>query len=270
MKILLIGASSYVGGRLFADLSKQHSMLGTYFQHPKNADFLSLDITDQKAITEIVVQQKPDIIIHAANYASRKDSVNNETRFAKINWEATKILVDLSKQYHYKFIFISSQAAKFLDTMYGRCKHDSEEYIKKNCSEYLIIRPSVVYGMSPNLNGDKPFIKIVSTIREKLPQKVDSSWLFQPTYIGHISQVISQTIEKNIWNKTVNLFINTPVSQFSIARDIVRHFGLEVAAEDLGKSSTLVVDNAVDLANYDLSPNSYADLIEILVAEIKV
>jgi nucleoside-diphosphate-sugar epimerase len=46
MKILLIGASSYVGARIYFDLKDSYEVVGTYNNNLLSKSFVKLDITD--------------------------------------------------------------------------------------------------------------------------------------------------------------------------------------------------------------------------------
>lgn len=72
MKILLIGASSYVGARIYFDLKNKFDISGTYSTNPLAREFIHLDITDKDQVNKVIKKIKPEIIIHAANNASSK------------------------------------------------------------------------------------------------------------------------------------------------------------------------------------------------------
>lgn len=50
MKLLLIGASSYVGARIFFDLKETYDIVGTYHHNPLSHSFIKLDITNKKML----------------------------------------------------------------------------------------------------------------------------------------------------------------------------------------------------------------------------
>ena len=81
---------------------------------------------------------KVDIIIHLAG-------ISNGDVF-KINYEGTRNLVDACVENKVKkFIFISSFDA-ILETDYGKSKLKAEDYIKNSGLNYIIFRPTVIYG----------------------------------------------------------------------------------------------------------------------------
>ncbi len=87
--------------------------------------------------------QNVDILIHAAAITHTK----NEKLYFKINTEATNILVELSKKHQVnRFVYISSRTAVPNSGGYGLSKLAAEEYLKNNFSNYLIFKPSEIFG----------------------------------------------------------------------------------------------------------------------------
>ena len=84
------------------------------------------------------------IIIHAAAITHSF----NQKKYFDFNLEATKNIVKLAiKNKVEKFIFISSNTAGERSGAYGKTKFLAEKYIKNNFPNWLILRPSEVYGV---------------------------------------------------------------------------------------------------------------------------
>lgn len=108
MKILLVGANSYVGARLYFDLKSTFIVIGTYATHQLSKDFLQLDITDKDAVGTIIKEQNPDIILHAANNASSKWCEANPEKAVELNQTATQYIMDTANKNNIKVIYIST------------------------------------------------------------------------------------------------------------------------------------------------------------------
>jgi GDP-4-dehydro-6-deoxy-D-mannose reductase len=90
-KILITGASGFVGGYLLDNLSKQseNKIFGTYFSddsfvelkknYPQlnNGQFLKVDLNDKENVFKLIEQVKPDVIYHLAAFSSPWDSFRN-------------------------------------------------------------------------------------------------------------------------------------------------------------------------------------------------
>jgi len=69
-KILITGASSYTGAKIYVDLKNKYQVTGTYFNNKLFDELVHLDLSNQKAFSDLIDKVKPEIIIHVANYPS--------------------------------------------------------------------------------------------------------------------------------------------------------------------------------------------------------
>ena len=269
MKLLILGASSYIGARLFNDLSNKFDLVGTYFNNQTDPRLIRLDLNNKADIEAIITLHNPDIIIHLANYSSSRNIAGNEANYQALNLEVTKTLVNLANKYQKKIIFVSSMASVTKSNLYGQLKAESEQLVKGVNKGYFILRLSAVIGVSPNQKNNKITDKIIATINGNR-QSFDTSWLLQPTYIGHITQVIEKIINDNVWNTELSLYINHPATQYQIASDTLSNFGMDADQIDLGINIPLMSDNAEEVKKYGVSPMVYSEIIQLIVKEIKV
>jgi dTDP-4-dehydrorhamnose reductase len=269
MKILLIGASSYVGARLFWDISKIHDITGTYYGNKLSEKFIPLDVTDPTAIKNVIAKQKPQIIIHAASNANARWCETNAELAVKLNQESTKYIVEAANAVNAKVILISSLVAKKPVNVYGKTKNKSEEYAVGTKNGFVILRPSLIIGFSPNTINDRPFNRILKNIDEKTEAIYDTSWKFQPTYLRHISEVILEVIKKNIVNEIISIAVPEVKTRFDIAKDILGKFGITVTPVDKQDTSEVVIDDLKKLDELNLPKYSYHEIIEQIISEIK-
>lgn len=268
--VLIIGASSYVGARIYFDLQDKYRLIGTYFHHPLSTKFLQVNLTDRKEVSETFKEVKPDVVIHVANYPSPRNAVNNEKNFIALNQKATEYVVESANNMGAKVIFISSQAASNPSDLYGQLKATSENQVKSVRAGYIILRPSLIVGFSSNTVNDRPFNRMLRCLDDRTKiAEFDSSWKLQPTYLGHLAQVIDRAIGGNIWNKAIPVFINEVVTQYQIAHDVLNHFGVTVNPIDLHFRIPLSKDDVTDFEAFHLPPYSYNEMIETITGEIK-
>lgn len=268
--ILISGASSYAGARIYFDLKDKYNLIGTYFNNPLSGSFSKLDLSDKEAVTQFFSDKKPDIIVHVANFPSPRNAVNNEENFTKLNETSTEYIVEAANTIGAKLIFISSQAANNPDNIYGKLKVKSEDLVKKVKAGYLILRPSLMVGFSPNTTNPRPFNRILSCLDNKsVVGEFDTSWKLQPSYVGHLSQAIDKAIQNDIWNKTIPIFINEVITQYQIAHDILEPFGVFVKEVDQQMDIPLSPEDLTDMNSLELNPNTYQEMVELIVKEIK-
>jgi len=236
MKILITGASSYVGARIYFDLQNKYELVGTCFANQLAKSFVQLNLTDKNAVERLLKEKVPDVIVHVANFPSPRSAVNNEEKFESLNGVSTGCLVENANRIGSKFVFISSQAANNPESnIYGKLKLKSEKLVESVRAGYLILRPSLIVGFSPNTTNPRPFNRILSCLDNKEDVcEFDTSWKLQPSYVGHLSQVIDKTIQSNKWYMAVPVFIDELVTQYQIAKDVLEKFEVKVEPIDQG------------------------------------
>lgn len=269
MKILLIGANGYLGARLFLDLRKKFEVIGTYHKSQLCADFIQLDITDAHQVQEVFEQYQPDIVIHPANHASPRPAANDPQGYQALNQQATNHIVSAANTVGAKVIFISSFAAITPGDIYGQLKVQSEESVKKTTAGYLIIRPSLILGLSPNTENDRPFNRVLKCLDTNTVGEFDTSWQFQPTYVGHVSAVIDAAIEKNLFNQTIHVTSPSVQTQYSTAEDILTPFGVTVKPVDKGLTLPLQECDEHELKALGLPTCSYQEMLTRIHEEIQ-
>lgn len=269
MKILLTGASSYVGARLFLDLSKKFDVIGTYHGNQLSSLFIPLDTTNPEDIKTTLEEYHPDVIIHAAANANARWCEANPELAIQLNQESTKTIAESASTINAKVILVSSFAAVDHTTVYGQTKLKSEEYVKGTKAGYVILQPSLIIGFSPNTKNDRPFNRILKNLDEDTEAIYDTSWKFQPTYLGHMSEVIQGVLEKGIVNQTIPVAVKDLKSRFDIAKDILTPFNIEAIPVDKQDTSEVVTDDLHTLADLELPQYAYSEIIEKIVEEIK-
>lgn len=268
MKVLIVGANGYLGARLFFDLKAKFDVVGTYNRNRFHDSFIQLDVTDKNQVSDVFRKIEPDIAIQAANYPSPRYAVNNEEVFTELNLMSTEHIRGAANDSGARVIFVSSFAALDPGNIYGELKLKSEEIIKDVEAGYLILRPSLILGYSPNTTNERPFNRVLKHMDEGTAAEFDTSWKFQPTYVGHISDVIEACIQTNIFNEVVHIFCPSIETQFSTARDILKPFGVEVKPIDKQRNWPIQERNEKELKDLGLPTCSYQDMIKKIHEEI--
>jgi dTDP-4-dehydrorhamnose reductase len=269
MKILITGASSYVGARLYLDLKKDFETVGTYHKNKLSKEFIELDITDEDKTIQTVKQLRPDVIVHAAANPSAKWCEENPELAVKINEKGTKYIVDAANSIGAKVIYISSKAAMGQTNIYGRTKLAGEEFVKNTTKGFIILRPSLVIGFSPNTTNDRPFNRMLKNLDEKTPAIYDNSWKFQPSWLGHISEVIKTVIERGLTNEIITVTVPETKSRFDVANDILSFFGITVIPKNENDKTPVTAVDLNKLRELKLPEYSYSEIISEIIEEIK-
>ncbi|HEX14291.1 MAG: NAD-dependent epimerase/dehydratase family protein [Desulfurella sp.] len=148
MKILLTGASGFVGKNLIDKLSFKYKIYGFSRRKINGIEYFQGDISNIKDLENAIAHV--DTVVHLAGLIK-----GSKKAFYKTNVEGAKNLSQLSAKHNVKkLIYVSSLAARGpLEknepvSYYGYTKRLAELELLKNSHKYnlLILRPPVIYG----------------------------------------------------------------------------------------------------------------------------
>lgn len=240
MKILVTGASGYVGAKIYKDLKEAgHEVTGTYYSNKLFEELEQIDLTNQSQVKELFEEIIPDMVIHVAANASNGSCEEDPEGAEDLNVNSTKYLVDEAKKHGSKFIFISTFGAYNPTGKYGKTKVEAEKIVQ-DLDKYMILRPSLIIGISPNTQNDRPFNRFLRNIenRDEIAE-YDSSWEFNVTFLSHLSDICRAIIEKEIFNNIMIPVASKGItSRYKIANQLLSELEIEVRAIDQNRSTT--------------------------------
>ena len=269
MKILLLGASSYVGARLYFDLRDKHNTTGTYDQNQLSKEFVQLDITKADDVHKLVSRLAPDVIVHAAANTNSRWCEANPQEAKALNETSSHAIVAAANEVGAKLVYISSFAAIQPINVYGRAKQASEEITKQATSGWVVLRPSLIIGYSPNTTNDRPFNRLLKNLDQGTKAQYDTSWKFQPTWVGHISEVIELVLDKQITHQVIPVAVDELKSRYDFAKDILEPFGVTVSPIDASDTSPKFHEDLGKLTQLGLPTYSYEAIIQKIVQEVR-
>lgn len=270
MKLLITGASGYVGSKLYTDLKTKFDTIGTYNSNKLFSELKKLDVTDEKKVATFIGESKPDCIIHVANNPSVGWCQKNPEKAIEINEKSTEYVLSAANKIHAKVIYISSYAVINHHSKYAQTKLASEQILKKNSEKYVILRLGHVIGYSPNTVNDRQFNRFLRNLLDGTPAVYDTSWKFQPTYLRHVSEVIQTILEKGITNEIIPIAVPEIKSRFEIAKDILTPFNIKVTAIDKRDKTPIFNESLNKLKELDLPTYIYSEMIENILSEIRI
>lgn len=232
MKILVIGASGYLGSAIYQALSKRHTVVGTYFKN-RNLSLIKLDITNKKGVFDLIKRENPQVIINCVGLVDECETIPLYGKL--VNTTGTINIVESAKEIKAKIIFISSQAVfngkrgkmteedeVFSITNYGKTKIEGEKTIETSGLKYLILRPSLIVGISPYGMKDRYFGKILKAIDEGKALKLDNTWKFAPSWNENIIEVIEWWVKNNENSRTVHVACLETTTKLQFAKKLAK------------------------------------------------
>lgn len=193
MKFLITG----VNGQLGYDVRKELENRGyTDIYSPTREE---LDITNEEIVSKMVLENRPDVVIHCAAYTAVDRAEEEKELCYDINVNGTRYLVKCASEVGAKFIYISTDyvfdgtkegiygvedSTKPIN-YYGETKWLGEQIVRDYWN-HIIVRISWVFG----ING-KNFVKTMLRLAEtKKELGVVSDQVGSPTYTEDLSKLL--------------------------------------------------------------------------------
>jgi dTDP-4-dehydrorhamnose reductase len=199
---------------------------------------VKLDITDKEAVSRVIGKIKPDAIVHAASLTDVDKCELNKDLAWKINVDGTKnilqsidetnpFLVYISTDYVFsgeKGCYVESDAADPVN-YYGLTKLIAEELVQTR-DEFLIARPSVIYGSSAATGKINFALFVLEKLRKGEKVKAVSDQWNTPTLNTNFADMTIEAIERRLTG-VYHLCGATRISRFDFARKIAETFYLD-------------------------------------------
>jgi dTDP-4-dehydrorhamnose reductase len=223
MKLLVIGGSGFLGWnavrhfeRRGDEVVKTFRWLPHYLHKPDDRPPVRLDLADGAAIRETVARFQPDLLIHTAALA-RPQIDTDPDELERINAGATAELARAADAIDAPIVYISTDFVFPPDS--GRCnelspvvrsseaapyalsKLHGEQAVQALARRWIIIRPSVMFGISPpDRNCFTQFIDSQWRAGRPVPLFTDQirSFLYAPDLCRAIEIA---AIERRQWNE---------------------------------------------------------------------
>jgi dTDP-4-dehydrorhamnose reductase len=163
VRILITGASGFVGSHLGVRLTGEHEVLGLVFRSKKLLPFShrQVDLTSGKPVRLLIESFKPNVIVHCAACSKIVECEDHPDLAADLNIEATTGLVREAERLHAKVIFLSTDQVFSGDKggyresdatgplgRYGLTKLEGEQIVLRSSARALVIRSNSVVGRS--------------------------------------------------------------------------------------------------------------------------
>jgi len=165
MKILLTGASGYVGRYLAARLGGRHDVVGTYRYESAPVPGCTLkkfDLCEPEMVVPLVEEAAPDIVIHAAAMSTPDPCEDDPDTARRVNVEGTVAVAKAAADVGARLLFLSTDLVfdgknppyKEDDppsptSVYARCKVEAEQRVLELSEKSLVLRLSWCYGWKP-------------------------------------------------------------------------------------------------------------------------
>lgn len=265
MKVLITGASGYVGAKIYEDLQQTyHLVVGTYYNNKINGNSYRIDLTNQNRVNDMIDEINPDVIIHTAADAHSKTCADNPEYAKKINIDSTKYLVKKADMNNTRFIQISTFACFNPQNVYGKTKLEAERIVSK-LDNFVILRASLIIGLSPNIHSDNFFNSLLKNLKNHSSPQADISWEFEVTCLHHLSEVIIKLLDKqDIKQVNLPIIANGITTRYKIAKDLFEGFDITITPINQNRVIPLPSIERNILSKYGLPEITYDECIKTI------
>lgn len=288
MKVLVTGVAGQLGHDVMNELYKRGiegigtDMAETYSGIPDETavtrmPYVQLDITDAEAVTNVISDIHPDVVVHCAAWTAvdLAEEAENQDKVYAINATGTESIAKACKKTDSKMIYISTDyvfdgkgeepwqpdCKSYAPlNVYGKSKLQGELAVSSILSKYYIVRIAWVFGK----NG-KNFIKTMLNVGKTHDTvRVVSDQIGTPTYTYDLARLLVDMAETDKYGYYHATNEGGYISWYDFTCEIFRQAGyqttvLPVTTEEYGLSKAARPFNS-RLDKHKLTENGFEPL----------
>ena len=241
MKVFVTGVGGQLGHDVMNELHKRGLTCVASDLAPTCdafASYVPMDITDETAVTHVLREVKPDVVIHCAAWTA-VDLAEDETLQSKvraINVDGTAHIAAACRELDCKMVYISTDYVfdgrgeipwhpdckdyKPL-SFYGQTKLDGELAVASTVAKHFIVRTAWVFGR----NG-KNFIRTMLSLGKKYDTlRVVNDQIGTPTYTMDLARLLVDMVQTEHYGYYHATNSGGYISWYDFACEIFRRAG---------------------------------------------
>jgi dTDP-4-dehydrorhamnose reductase len=226
-KLMVIGGSGLLGGRLAKLAKMEYEVVATYKGHSveiPGCRILSMDIRDFHRTESQILKEKPDVVVLSAAQRNVDFCEENQLEVWKINVEGAKNVAIASKKVQAKLIYLSTdlvfngEKAQYEEedettpiNYYGKTKLEGEREVANACDDWAVARVSVLYDWNPFDHTFNFVCWVYNSLKEKKEISLFTDQFRNATYIKnacHALLDIHRKDEKGIFHVAGKTCVN--------------------------------------------------------------
>lgn len=243
MRVFVTGVAGQLGHDVVEELlSRGVETIGSDLlpECDSEASYVSLDITDEKAVQQTIAGCRPDAVIHCAAWTAvdAAEEEENKKKVHAINGEGTKNIAKAVAEIDAKMVYISTdyvfdgQGTKPWEAdceayaplnVYGQTKLEGEVAVSQLLEKYFIVRIAWVFGQ----NG-KNFVRTMLNLAKNHESvRVVNDQIGTPTYTPDLARLLADMIETERYGYYHATNEGGYISWYDFTREIYRQAGLD-------------------------------------------
>jgi 2-alkyl-3-oxoalkanoate reductase len=265
MKVLVTGASGFVGGRIMARYAdRDHlTMHGVGRRLSSAPRYSSIDLA--KAVDGILdgLPWTPDAVIHCAAKATPYGS---RASYVRDNVEATRNVVELCRRSGFpRLVYVSSSSVLYRDgdqvdltedapvgprfaNVYAETKAAGEDAVRGYEGSWVIARPRAVFGpgdtvLFPRILAAATTRRLPRLVRDGAPARGDL------IYVDNLADYLVQLAHRDDLRGCIHLTNNEPVVIQDLVDAVLSRLGLPLPTRRVPVSLALAAATATERAH---------------------
>jgi dTDP-4-dehydrorhamnose reductase len=208
-KILVTGSNGLLGQKIiYSLLEKGHTSViasgrgENRLKVTEGYTYISLDLTDKKAVEDAIRKHNPDHIIHTAAMTNVDACELNPEECRLQNVEAVRCLVENCKPFKTHFILLSTDfvfdgtAGPYKEedipnplSVYARSKVEAEKLVMESGLPWAILRTMIIYGVTDDTQRSNIVLWTKNSLEQKKDIKVITDQFRGPTLAEDLAEV---------------------------------------------------------------------------------
>lgn len=208
-RLLITGASGLLGSKLQKIAEGKFNLILLHNTRPLSPNSLELDITNQKEVTKLFNDLKPEIVIHTASETNVDKCELQKEHAWKTNVEGTCNIARACKEIDAKLAYISTdyvfdgEKGNYKEedkpnpiSYYGITKLEGENQVIQNCNDHVILRTSVIYGWHQWKQNFATWV--INQLRQNKEITVVDDHYNTPTLADNLAEVTIEALQSDL------------------------------------------------------------------------
>jgi dTDP-4-dehydrorhamnose reductase len=249
-KVLLTGASGFLGWNFCQQASKDYELIGTYFRNqPTDVDinWVKINLLDTPEVSKLIDRVQPDIVVHLAAISKPTFCEEHPALSHHINVYTAVAVAEASQKLGIPMIFSSTDLVfngssgpyteddfSYPLSQYGLQKQMAEESLLGDFEHVFVARLPLLFGNAPdytsnfytqtikNLQEGEPVRAFIDEYRTMISASVASIWLRKL-----IEYVLDSNLAQAQKEHLLHLGGSESCSRYEFALMVAKQFGLD-------------------------------------------